>query len=165
VNRAYGPVDPVHGIQSTGLQHSEMIPVVELAIDDGDLISWRVIFRSNLGHQIRDGRRRPSGSGAAPAHDDAPWELTGCSEAQLSTGFHPTTSQWCGKIVLLTFERWRATVAAGNWEVVRPRLDDVEGDLRCLSNNGDNSYGGGGPLLSSWDGRLGTSSNTDVVVR
>jgi hypothetical protein len=38
VNRAYGPVDQVHGIRSMGL-HSEMIPAVELVIDDRDLIS------------------------------------------------------------------------------------------------------------------------------
>jgi hypothetical protein len=44
VNRAYGPVDRVHGIRSMGLQHSEMIPAFELAINDRDLILRRVIF-------------------------------------------------------------------------------------------------------------------------
>jgi hypothetical protein len=33
--------------------------------------------------------------------------MSGCSEAQFSMGFHPTASQRRGKIVLLTFERWR----------------------------------------------------------
>jgi hypothetical protein len=56
-------------------------------------------------------------------------------------------------------------VAAGNDGAIRPSLDSVEGDLRCLSDDGDTSYKGGGPTRSSWDGRLGTGGITSVTVR
>jgi hypothetical protein len=124
VNRAYGPVDRVHGIQSMGLQHSETIPAFELAIDDRDLILWRVIFWSNPSHQIPDGWRRASGGGRQRCYPCSRWHSMGAhwrqvsshSEAQFFMGFHPTASQRRRKIVLLTFERRLVTVAAGNWE-------------------------------------------------
>jgi hypothetical protein len=53
--------------------------------------------------------------------------------------------QRCGKIVSLSFERWRAMVAASNREAVWPKLEHGEGDLQCLLNNLDSSHGGGGP--------------------
>jgi hypothetical protein len=72
-------------------------------------------------------------------------QASGCSEAQISMGFHPMGPQQRGKIILLTFEwRW-ATVAAGNRESVWPRREHDEGNLQCLLNDTDISYVGGRP--------------------
>jgi hypothetical protein len=37
-------------------------------------------------------------------------------------------------------------MVADNGGVVRPSLDIIKGNLRCLSNDGDSSYEGGKPL-------------------
>jgi hypothetical protein len=50
-----------------------------------------------------------------------------------------------GKLILLTFERWRAMVVAGTQEAVQPKLEHGDGDLQCLLNDFDWSHGGGGP--------------------
>jgi hypothetical protein len=54
-------------------------------------------------------------------------------------------------------------MAADIGRAVWPSLDGVEGDLRCLSDNGDNSHEGSGPSGSSYDGRLGMRGNTGVT--
>jgi hypothetical protein len=152
-------MDRVHGLRSMGLQHSETIPTVEFVIHDWDLISWKAIFRSNPGPTSKIGQWRASSGGqqrrrlclrrcSLGAHRR---QASGRSKDQIITGFHPMAPQRGGKIVWLNFKWWRVTVVAGNLEAVWPRLDNGEGDLQCLPNDLDSSYGGG-PLWSSWDG-------------
>jgi hypothetical protein len=50
-----------------------------------------------------------------------------------------------GKLISLTFERWRAMVVAGTQEAVQPKLEHGDGDLQCLLNDFDWSHRGGGP--------------------
>jgi hypothetical protein len=108
-------MDRVHGLWSTGLQHSETIPAIKLAIIGRDLISQRVIFWSNPSRQFWDGRRlEATGSGATPACDDAPWLLTGgrCLAAPkvgLQRGFIPWHYNDAGRLFrwpLNGDERW-----------------------------------------------------------
>jgi hypothetical protein len=118
-------MDRVHGDGIWVLQHSESISTVKLAIDGHDLISWRVIFRSNplVVESITDGAQPAEAVGAA-CDGGSRWchgrqcRLTGvrpraCHSSPNSTWFAPTGSQQDGDSVLLTLKRRRAAWRAG----------------------------------------------------
>jgi hypothetical protein len=116
-----------------------------------------------------EGRLAVAGSGAAPTHDNAPWELT---EGRCLAALKLSCRQ--GFILQHRSDAGRSFCSPSNsggrqWQLATERWFGQDLMMSRVTygvspTNGDNSYGGGGPLWSSWDGRLGTSSNTDVAV-